>query len=137
MLMWMRRVSVGVIAVGLGLTWQALSASDEFVADRPSPLKLVQRGDDGGTTTRFSGKVRLIGQFLVAWNIVNKTPRPLRVTFMPDESSAALLPHPVGDPAVREVLLSNNEAAAMLLPDRETQGACSPRTCSRSPARLP
>jgi hypothetical protein len=98
----------------------ALPASDEFAADKPSPLRLMGRGKDDETIVRFAGRVRLTGRFRVAWDVVGQTPRYLRVTFLPNDDSAMLLPHAAGSASVKELLLENNEAAAKLLLDRDT-----------------
>lgn len=92
-------------------------AADRFASERPSPLKPAAVGNGEETAVRFSGKVKLSGRFIVAWDLVNRAPRYLRVTFLPDHASAMLLPHAVGSPAVEELMLSNNEAAAKLLLD--------------------
>jgi hypothetical protein len=97
----------------------ALPASDEFAADKPSPLRLMGRGKDDETIVRFAGRVRLTGRFRIAWEIVGQTPRYLRVTFLPNDDSAMLLPHAAGSASVKELLLENNEAAAKLLLDRD------------------
>ena len=117
----------GVLTVILLLPWlfawvasPALAASDEFAADKPSPLRLMERGKDDETIVRFAGRVRLTGRFRVAWDVVGQTPRYLRVTFLPNDDSAMLLPHAAGSASVKELLLENNEAAAKLLLDRDT-----------------
>jgi hypothetical protein len=92
----------------------ALTAS-EFTTDAPSPLKLAKRASDDATIARFAGSARISGRFLAAWEVLNQTPRHLRVVFLPDDVSARLLPHAVGSPAVKELLLSNNEPAARML----------------------
>jgi hypothetical protein len=123
----MRALSMrGVLIVILLLPWlfswppsPALPASSEFAADKPSPLRLIRRGNSDETITRFSGRVRLTGRFLVAWDVVAQTPRSLRVTFLPNDDSAMLLPHAAGSASVKELLLENNEAAAKLLLDRD------------------
>jgi hypothetical protein len=93
----------------------ALTASDEFTTDTPSPLKLAKRGSDDATIARFTGSARISGRFVAAWEVLIQTPRHLRVVFLPDDVSARLLPHAVGSPAVKELLLSNNEPAARML----------------------
>ena len=117
----------GVLTVILLLPWlfawlasPALPAADKFAADKPSPLRFTGRGKDDETIVRFAGSVRLNGRFRVAWDVVGQTPRYLRVTFLPNEDSAMLLPHAAGSASVKELLLENNEAAAKLLLDRDT-----------------
>jgi len=94
-------------------------AADRFASERPSPLKLAGSGNGEERVTRFTGKVELSGRFILAWDLVNRAPRYLRVTFLPEHASAMLLPHAVGSPAVEELMLSNNEAAVKLLVDPE------------------
>jgi hypothetical protein len=95
-------------------------ATDRFASERPSPLKPAGGGNSEETIVRFTGKVELSGRFIVAWDLVNRAPRYLRVTFLPDHASAMLLPHAVGSPAVEELMLSNNEDAVKLLLDPES-----------------
>jgi hypothetical protein len=106
-----------LIAMVLGLASPAATGSEQFATDTPSPLRLTHGGNSEGTVARFSGKVRLSGRFLVAWDLVNQVPRYLRVTFLPDDASTMLLPHAAGSAPVKELMLSNNEAAARLLLD--------------------
>jgi hypothetical protein len=106
-----------LIALVICLASVAAMAADRFASERPSPLKSAGGGNSEETIVRFTGKVELSGRFIVAWDLVNRAPRYLRVTFLPDHASAMLLPHAVGSPAVEELMLSNNEAAAKLLLD--------------------
>jgi hypothetical protein len=92
-------------------------AADRFASERPSPLKPAGDGKSEETVVRFNGKIELSGRFIVAWDLVNRAPSYLRVTFLPDHASARLLPHAVRSPPVQELMLSNNEAAAKLLLD--------------------
>jgi hypothetical protein len=105
-----------LLALVLCLASTAGIAADRFASERPSPLKLAG-GNSENTVVRFSGKVKLSGRFSATWDLVNRAPRYLRVTFLPDRVSAMLLPHAVGSPPVEELMLSNNEAAAKLLLD--------------------
>ena len=111
------RTALITIALVFCLAPPAATAADRFASERPSPLKPAAVGNGEETAVRFSGKVKLSGRFIVAWDLVNRAPRYLRVTFLPDHASAMLLPHAVGSPAVEELMLSNNEAAAKLLLD--------------------
>jgi hypothetical protein len=103
------------LAVLACLAPAALTAADEFTTDKPSPLKLARRGNEEATIVRFTGSARISGRFLAAWEVMNQTPRYLRVVFLPDDASTRLLPHAVGSASVKELLLSNNETAARLL----------------------
>ena len=99
----------------LCLAAAALAAGDKFTADNPSPLKLARPAAGDGSAVRFTGTVGISGRFVAAWEGLNRSPRYLRVTFLPNEDSAALLPHVAGAAAVKELILSNNEEAATLL----------------------
>jgi hypothetical protein len=113
------RAAFVALAVVAALASPAATASDQFTTDKPSPLKIARRSNGEGPVVRFTGKVQLTGRFLVAWDLVNRTPRYLRVRFLPNEESAMLLPHAADGAPVKELLLSNNEAAAKLLLDHD------------------
>lgn len=111
----------------VGLMTSDVVAADAFKADKSSPLKLVRPKSGEETTVRFAGAVRISGRFQAAWDLSARTPY-LKVMFMPDNASAALLPHAVGADAVKELLLTNNEEAVAMLLGPEAAGKLLART---------
>ena len=109
------RIMVGVFALAVCLASPASTASEQFISEKPSPLKLMRHVNGEDATTQFTGKVRLSGRFLIAWEVFNKAPRYLRVLFLPDNDSARVLPHPAGSATVEQLLLINDEPATELL----------------------
>jgi hypothetical protein len=99
---------------GVSLRRMALAA-ERFITEKPSPLTVVDRGKRDATITRFAGTVELSGSFLVAWETVNQKRHFLRIIFIPDSPSTAMLPHAAGTSPVKEVMLSNSEQAASML----------------------
>ena len=95
-------------------------AAERFTSDKPTPLKRLEPGKEDGNAVRFGGSVQLSGQFLVVWERRNDKPLYRQITFFPDAGSAALLPHPVGDKAVAELLFTNREKAGAMLRDLAT-----------------
>ena len=112
----------GMLSLVCSLAAWPLAAADQFTADKPSPLRLARapRGEDA--VVRFSGTVRIGGRFVAAWEGLDRKPRYLRVTFRPDNIATALLPHPTGAGAVKELMLTNNEQAATMLLGPEAAG---------------
>jgi hypothetical protein len=95
-------------------------AAERFRSDKPTPLKRLKPGKDHGDTVRFAGSVPLTGRFAMLWELKDDKPIYRRITFFPDPGSAALLPRPVGDKAVAEVLLTNREQAGARLRELAT-----------------
>jgi hypothetical protein len=108
-----------IVAGFLGAAGPGHSAAEKFVSDQPSPLKVVRAKGDS-TITRFTGSVELSGRFLAAWETISRERRHLRIIFMPDEFSAARLPHAAGTASVKEVMFSNAEEAVSMLLVPET-----------------
>ncbi len=101
--------------LSLSVATPCLSASDQFLTDRPSPLKLAKPGKDYDRVVHFIGSVQLSGRFFVGWEIINQKPYYLRVVFFPDKDSTALLPHPSETEPVKELIFSNREQAVAIL----------------------
>jgi hypothetical protein len=111
-----------VLVMALCATTPRCATAEKFTTDKPTPLKLVKPVKDDVAIVRFAGLARLSGQFHAGWELVNQRPSHLRVTFLPDDKSKAILPHPAGSPAVQELLFSNREqAVSMLLPTETAQ----------------
>ena len=105
-----------VLLVFLAAT-PCLSASNDFLTEQPSPLKLANPRH--GRVAHFVGQVRLSGRFFVGWEFSGHKPRYLRVVFFPDPDSSGLLPHAAESGPVKELLFPNAEQAASILLDRE------------------
>ena len=108
---------IALLVIGACIAAPCALAAERFTSDKPTPLKQLKPGKDDGTTVRFAGSVQLTGQFAMVWELKNDKPIYRRITFFPDAGSAALLPHPAGDKAVVEVLLTNPERAGAMLRD--------------------
>jgi hypothetical protein len=94
------------------------SVAQTFSTDKPSPLKLKKTTQD--RVTHFIGTVQLSGEFSIHWDLINGKRRYLRVIFLPDAKSMAVLPHPVGEEPVKEIIFPQAEKAASILVDPET-----------------
>jgi hypothetical protein len=107
-----------VLLVLLAVVTPCLSASNDFLTERPSPLKLANPRH--GRVAHFAGQVRLSRKFFVGWELSGRKPAHLRVVFFPDADSTGLLPHAAESGPVQELLFPNAERAASILLDRET-----------------
>jgi hypothetical protein len=110
----MKTISPALL-LALCLAASAVTAEDEFTADKASPLKFVRRARGEDTIARFTGTVGITGRFLAAWEGLDQKPRHMRVIFRPDAGTAALLPHATGADPVKELMLTNSEQAATML----------------------
>jgi hypothetical protein len=110
------------------LATPSLAAADQFTADKPGPFKLARAPDGEDAVVRFSGRVRIGGRFVAAWEGFGQKLRYLRVTFRPDKIAMGLLPHATGAGAVKELMLTNNEQAATMLLGPEAAGKILART---------
>jgi hypothetical protein len=104
----------------LALMAAAQAASDAFQTDKPSPLKLARKTGRDSPVTSFVGTVQISGSYRAAWEGPRESSRSLRVTFAPNEESAARLPHAVGADPVQELFLINGAQAAGLLVEGES-----------------
>ena len=111
---------LALLIVGACIAMPCGFAAERFTSDKPTPLKRLEPGKEDGNAVRFGGSVQLSGQFLVVWERRNDKPLYRQITFFPDAGSAALLPHPVGDKAVAELLFTNREKAGAMLRDLAT-----------------
>ena len=111
---------LALLIVGACVAMPCGFAAERFTSDKPTPLKRLEPGKEDGNAVRFGGSVQLSGQFLVVWERRNDKPLYRQITFFPDAGSAALLPHPVGDKAVAELLFTNREKAGAMLRDLAT-----------------
>ncbi len=107
-----------VLLVFLAVVTPCRSASNDFLTEQPSPLKLANPRH--GRVAHFVGRVRLSGRFFVGWEFSGHKPRYLRVVFFPDPDSTRLLPHAAESGPVKELLFPDAEQAASILLDRET-----------------
>jgi hypothetical protein len=112
---------VAVLVLTLGAAIPCGDAFAEFVADSPTPLKLIHPETRATSVFRFSGQVQLSGRYLVTWVGFDTTHRELRIAFFPDANSAALLPRMTRDQPVKELRFSNPEQQAVsILLDSKT-----------------
>lgn len=109
-------------AGGLALCLAAGAAFAQFpgfVSEQPSPLRTTGEVVDANVSV-FSGTARISGRFEARWaeGIEDGDPGDLIVSLHPDRASQALLPHPEGEPPVRQVWLTNTAGAldALLTP---------------------
>ena len=114
------RSTLFILVVCLGMATTCAAASNAFVADKPSPLKLAKPDKQPGAPVRFSGQVQISGRFVVGWEGVNRRGGHLRAVFFPDKESIGLLPHAAGGGPVDELLFSNAEQAVSILVDQAT-----------------
>lgn len=96
------------------------AASDDFRADKPSPLKLVHSPLQEATVFNFYGRIQVSGQFIVAWRAGKHARQILHVAFFPDPDSAARLPRMNLDLPVKELRFSNPAQAVSILLDPST-----------------
>ncbi len=108
---------IAFLAVGACIATPCAPAAERYTPDKPTPLERVKPGKDDGEMVRFAGSVRLSGQFAMLWELKDDKPIYRRITFFPDAGSAARLPHPAGDRAVAELLLTNVDPAGAMLHD--------------------
>jgi hypothetical protein len=118
---------IALLVIGACIATPGARAAERFTSDRPTPLKRLAPGKDDGNGVRFGGSVQLSGQFSMVWERRNDKPFYRRITFFPDAGSAALLPRPVGDKAVAELLFTNPERAGAMLRDLVTLEKALPR----------
>jgi hypothetical protein len=116
----MRSAIAALLVVGVCAAAPSGLAAERFTSEKPTPLKRLKAGRDDGNTVRFSGSVQLAGQFLMVWKAENGTTVYRQITFYPDPSSAALLPHPADEKPVIELQLTNREHAGAMLRDLVT-----------------
>jgi hypothetical protein len=112
---------LALLIAGACIATPCRSEPERFAADKPTPLKRLETGQHESPEVRFAGSVRLSGQFLIVWERKNNKPLYRQITFFPDAGSAALLPHPVDEGAVTELLFSNRQQAGAMLIDLATR----------------
>jgi hypothetical protein len=115
------KTGLAFLIAGACIATSCLAEPERFAADKPTPLKRLAADQDEGPKVQFAGSVRLSGQFLIVWERKDKKPLYRQITFFPDAGSAALLPHPVDERAVTELLFSNRQQAGAMLIDLATR----------------
>jgi hypothetical protein len=103
------------IFVTYSVATDCYAASGNFKTDKPGLLKLVHPRITEAIAFKFSGRIQISGQFLVAWREGRKGRQNLHVAFLPDEKSAARLPRMSIDAPVKELRFSNPEQAVSIL----------------------
>jgi hypothetical protein len=121
------KLFIALLLVGAFTATPCALAAERFTSDKPTPLRQLKSGTDDGNAVRFGGSVQLTGQFAMLWELKNDKAAYRRITFFPDAGSAALLPHPAGDKAVAELLLTNPDKAGAMLRDLATRETALPR----------
>jgi hypothetical protein len=106
-----------LLLIGACLATPCSFAQERFTSDKPTPLKRLDPGPEDGNGARFGGSVQLTGQFLMVSKRENSKRVYEQITFYPDAGSAALLPHPVDEKAVTELIFTNREQASAMLRD--------------------
>ena len=106
-----------VVALFLCSSASCLSsaAPGDFKTEEPSSLKLLHPGTTEAVAFKFSGSVRLSGQFLFAWREGKAGSQELQAVFYPDEESAARLPRMNIDLPVKELRFSNPQRTVLIL----------------------
>jgi hypothetical protein len=107
-----------VLLALLAVATPCLSASNDFLTEQPSPLKLANPRH--GRVAHFVGRIRMSGRFFVGWELVGHKFAHLRVVLFPDADSTKLLPHAAESGPVEELLFPDAAQAAAILLDRET-----------------
>lgn len=110
----LRVLSLAVLVAAVPM----FSVAQTFSTDKPSPLKLKETTQD--RVTHFIGTVQLSGEFSIHWDLINGRHRYLRVIFFPNVKSIAVLPHPVWEESVKEIIFPQAEKATSKLVGPET-----------------
>jgi hypothetical protein len=108
-------IRTSIVIAGALCTAYPCGAADKFVTEKPSPLRVIRSGREDPTVTHFAGAVELAGKFLAIWESMSQKRQFLRIIFIPDIPSTALLPHAEGSEPVQDVMFSNSEEAASML----------------------